>query len=222
MIFPVEFALDGKRLCKLFPDGPVGRAVVIVFEYDQPHHFSRERFAIVGSICVFVVLLTLSLMSLLDCRIDRMQLVRSPSLPPPATPSLHPLPKLGADDRLPVIRINHPGYPPPNDELTAIPAVDPLPNAHSERRDHAAQVAQARPEEEDNLGPRAPWRQDDEDTAGSDVEVEVGVHHGTLLTICGIIADNAFEWVFLSHDPDGRCRVDERWQYDDILPAGEY
>lgn len=58
------------------------------------------------------------------------------------------------------------------------------------------------------------------DTAGK-WEVPVGVHHGTVLTICAIIADNAFD-VYLSYDRDGVDRVDQHVHRDGILEAGEY
>lgn len=137
----------------------------------------------------------------------KMQIIRPPSLPPPEIPTPpHPLPKSGPDGRLPVVRINHPGYSPPNDALITIPAVDPLPQAQSGQGQEEHQAAS---------------RQERREQAG-DIEVDSGLHHGTILTICGIIADNAFERVFLSYDHEGRSRVDARLHCDAILPAGEY
>jgi hypothetical protein len=54
-----------------------------------------------------------------------------------------------------------------------------------------------------------------------EIEVSVGLHYGTVLTICGIIADNTFN-VYLSYDREGICCVDDDWHTDSILPAGEY
>lgn len=142
----------------------------------------------------------------------KMQLIRAPVLPPEtATP--HPLPKPGADGRQPVIRINHPGYPPPGNELITVPALDPLPRTQTEREERRQQFAPVR---------QAVQEAELQREEAGDIDVDVGLHHGTVLTICGIIADNAFERVFLSHDADGLSRVDDRWQYDDIIPAGVY
>ncbi|KAI7778077.1 hypothetical protein LA080_002653 [Diaporthe eres] len=130
-----------------------------------------------------------------------MQLIRPPPSPPPAeAPPPHPLPRLTARGHQPVIRIKHPDYPPPLDVLLSIPAFDPLPVQPDRLNLPTAPSGPAEPEE---------------------VEVAVGLHHGTALTICGIIADNTFD-IYLSYDREGTRRVDSDWHSDSILPAGEY
>jgi hypothetical protein len=128
-----------------------------------------------------------------------MQLIRPPPSPLEGSP-LHPLPRLTASGHQPVLRIKHPDYPPSLDVLLSIPAFDPLPSQPDPPSLSSPPTAQA-------------------ETVAEDVEASVGLHHGTVLTICGIIADNIFD-VYLSYDREGARRVD--WHYDSILPAGEY
>lgn len=52
-------------------------------------------------------------------------------------------------------------------------------------------------------------------------ELSFGLHHGTVLTICAIIANNAFD-VYLTYDREGTRHVDQHGQPDSILPAGTY
>ncbi|KAJ8131968.1 hypothetical protein O1611_g1655 [Lasiodiplodia mahajangana] len=47
-----------------------------------------------------------------------------------------------------------------------------------------------------------------------------GLHHKTALTACAIIANNSFDDVYLSKDPDGEQRVQA--DYDGILEPGDY
>ncbi|KAJ8129197.1 hypothetical protein O1611_g4435 [Lasiodiplodia mahajangana] len=47
-----------------------------------------------------------------------------------------------------------------------------------------------------------------------------GLHHGTAIIACGIIANNAFDDVYFSHDPYGQTRV--RIPRDNILEPGDY
>lgn len=152
-----------------------------------------------------------------------MQLIRPPCLPPPNIATPHCLPKPGADGRQPVVRIYHPGYPDPDNELITIPAVDPLPSIQGRQGAQATQDGRVRTEQEQEHGQEehATVRRDRDELGATDAEVDVGLHHGTVLTICGIIAENAFDRVFLSYDRSGLSRVGN-WQFDGILPAGDY
>ncbi|KAI0102588.1 hypothetical protein GGR51DRAFT_527019 [Nemania sp. FL0031] len=47
-----------------------------------------------------------------------------------------------------------------------------------------------------------------------------GLHHKTALTACAIIANNSFDDVYLSKDPDGKQRV--KADHDGILEPGDY
>lgn len=104
--------------------------------------------------------------------------------------------------------------------MITIPALDPLPNSQVRRGRHSPLSSQDRHDEEQVQEQQA--GQGSGEPVEFDVEVDVDLHHGTVLTICGIIADNAFDRVFLSNDRDCLSRADEHCYYDDILPAGEY
>lgn len=126
-----------------------------------------------------------------------MQLVRSPTQPPCVAPP-HPLPRHGDDGddgRPPKVRIKHPGYNGPTDTLIILHTFDPLPSEL-----------------------RFPTGQGD---AVDSAEASVGLHHGTVLTICAIIANKAFD-VYLTCDREGTRRVEQHGQPDSILPAGTY
>ncbi|KUI70127.1 hypothetical protein VM1G_05769 [Cytospora mali] len=152
-----------------------------------------------------------------------MRLLRPPALPPPETAPPHSLPRLGPDGRQPVIRIKHPDYPPPTDVLITIPAFDPMPStselvARAGRAADAGYYGDGQGEAQHQLSDAGQEGRFPE----TELEVPVGLHHGTILTICGIIADNAFDRAFLSYDREGRRKIQDNWHYDSILPPGEY
>lgn len=120
-----------------------------------------------------------------------MEFIRPPSLEAPSE-----VPKLHRLPKLenngqPCVTINHPDYD--NSVLLELAAFDPIPP--SGESDGA---------EEHEKG-----------------EVPVGVHHGTVLIICAIVANNRFD-VYLSRDRDGGDRVDRHLHRDGILKAGNY
>lgn len=51
---------------------------------------------------------------------------------------------------------------------------------------------------------------------------ELGLHHRTLLTAGAIIADNAFDRAYLTHDRAGRDRVETTVPLDGLLRPGQY
>lgn len=152
-----------------------------------------------------------------------MRLIRPPALPPPETAPPHSLPRLGPDGRQPVIRIKHPDYPPPTDVLITIPAFDPIPST-SELAARAGRAADAGHHEDGQEEDQHQLSDVDQEDSfpETELEVPVGLHHGTVLTICSIIADNAFDRAFLSYDREGRRKIQDTWHYDSILPPGEY
>ncbi|ROV96038.1 hypothetical protein VPNG_09130 [Cytospora leucostoma] len=151
-----------------------------------------------------------------------MRLLRPPALPPPETPPPpHSLPRLGHDGRQPVIRIRHPDYPPPTDVLITIPAFDPIPST-SELAVRAGRAADHHEDRQEEGQHQLSDVNQEDSLPETEIEVPAGLHHGTVLTICGIIADNAFDRAFLSYDREGRRKVQDTWHYDSILPPGEY
>lgn len=153
-----------------------------------------------------------------------MRLVRPPAPPPPETAPPHALPRLGHDGRQPVVRIKHPDYPPPTDVLITIPAFDPIPST-SELAASAGRAAEAghhQDGQEEEQHQLSNVDKEDNSFAETELQVPVGLHHGTVLTICGIIAGNAFDRAFLSHDRAGHRKIQDTWHYDSILPPGEY
>lgn len=149
------------------------------------------------------------------------------ALSSPETAPPHTLPRLGPDSRQPVIRIRHPDYPPPTDVLITLPTFDPIPIAseRAARAGRAADVDQREDGQEEAQHQAADVGHEDLDSlpeTARELEVPAGLHHGTVLTVCGIIADNAFDRAFLSHDREGRRKIQDTWHYDSILPPGAY